>query len=141
MLLILWYYCTSQGARGHAIHTKKPVILFIIGFVRTVTCGGWAYITSSDDHDAHDVFMILYMLLTLPYMLMSISTGSSLTLLSKISPSTSSTATKYRKIVASAFFLAIVPMVYYFIQHKVHAVAGGNNLIFLSVYMTKSLKS
>jgi hypothetical protein len=29
--------------------------------VRTLSCGGWVYITSSDDHDVHDVLMITYM--------------------------------------------------------------------------------
>jgi hypothetical protein len=34
-------------------------------------------------------------------------------------------AIKYRKYLASAFFGTLVPLVYFFIQHKVHRVAGG----------------
>ena len=46
-----------------------PVFLSVLGVVRTLTCGGWVYITSSDDHDVHDVLMILYIVLNLPWML------------------------------------------------------------------------
>lgn len=34
-------------------------------------------------------------------------------------------AIKYRKIFATSFFGTIVPLVYFFIQHKVHKVPGG----------------
>lgn len=36
-------------------------------------------------------------------------------------------AIKYRKIFATSFFATIVPLVYFFIQHKVHKVAGGKS--------------
>lgn len=32
---------------------------------------------------------------------------------------------KYRKLAASLFFGTMIPLIYYFIQHKVHQVAGG----------------
>lgn len=41
----------------------------MIGLIRTLSCGGWVYITSTDDHDVHDVFMILYMVCNLPWMI------------------------------------------------------------------------
>lgn len=34
-------------------------------------------------------------------------------------------AIKYRKYLAGAFFGTLVPLVYFFIQHKVHRVPGG----------------
>lgn len=34
-------------------------------------------------------------------------------------------AIKYRKYIAGAFFGTLIPLVYFFIQHKVHRVAGG----------------
>lgn len=34
-------------------------------------------------------------------------------------------AVKYRKIFAGSFFGTLVPLIYFFIQHKVHRVAGG----------------
>ena len=35
-------------------------------------------------------------------------------------------ALKYRKIIAGAFFGTLIPLIYYFIQHKVHKVPGGS---------------
>jgi hypothetical protein len=45
-----------------------PGIVLATGVLRTLSCGGWVYITSSDDHDAHDFLMILYIVLNLPWM-------------------------------------------------------------------------
>ena len=85
-----------------------------MGLVRTLTCGGWTYITSTDDHDWHDILMISYIVATLPW-----TTGC--IALSPANPQ----AIKYRKYLASAFFGTLVPLIYFFIQHKVHRVAGG----------------
>ncbi|KAJ3734145.1 hypothetical protein DFJ43DRAFT_1170983 [Lentinula guzmanii] len=65
---------------------------------------GWVYITSSDDHDVHDVFMISYIVLNLPWMIGGY-----------IQPPRD----------AQAFFLSIVPLVYFFVQHKVHRIPGA----------------
>jgi len=35
------------------------------------------------------------------------------------------TAIRYRKVLAGCFFGTLVPLVYFFIQHKVHKVAGA----------------
>jgi hypothetical protein len=43
--------------------------VFVFGVIRTLSCGGWVYVTSSDDHDVHDVFMITYMVCNIPWML------------------------------------------------------------------------
>lgn len=48
--------------------SSLPAIVFVSGIIRTLSCGGWVYITSSDDHDAHDIFMITYIVLNLPWM-------------------------------------------------------------------------
>lgn len=64
-LVYLQYQHQSQGSRT----SFWPRILFLIGLIRTLSCGGWVYITSTDDHDAHDVFMILYMVCNLPWMI------------------------------------------------------------------------
>lgn len=39
-------------------------------------------------------------------------------------------AMKYRKLAAILFFGTMVPLIYFFIQHKVHQVAGGKYLDF-----------
>lgn len=85
-----------------------------MGIFRTLTCGGWTYVTSTDDHDWHDIFMISYLVATLPWTLGCLA----------LSPANAK-AVKYRKYLASAFFGTLVPLIYFFIQHKVHKVAGG----------------
>lgn len=85
-----------------------------MGIFRTLTCGGWTYVTSTDDHDWHDIFMISYLVATLPWTLGCLA----------LSPN-NARAVKYRKYLASAFFGTLVPLIYFFIQHKVHKVPGG----------------
>ncbi|KAL1863097.1 Protein cwh43 [Diaporthe australafricana] len=93
---------------------KLPAFVAFWGIFRTFTCGGWTYITSTDDHDWHDVFMIAYLLATIPWTFGCIA-------LSPPNP----TAIKYRKYVSGAFYGSIIPLIYFFIQHKVHRVAGA----------------
>lgn len=124
-LLLIFNYLKfkSQGP-------KMAVTAFICGVVRTFTCGGWVYITSTDDHDAHDVFMIAYIVLTLPWEICT-------TLLSP----KGLTQRRGRFWTSFTFFAMLVPLIYWFIQHKVHIVAGAYSyyaycewlLIFLDV--------
>ena len=94
-----------------------PKIIAAIGVLRTFLCGGWVYVTSTDDHDFHDIAMIGYLVCTLPWTLGIIA-------MSPINPK----AIKYRKIVAGSFFATLVPLIYFFIQHKIHRVPGGNRI-------------
>lgn len=64
--------------------------------------------------------MISYLVATLPWMVGCIA-------LSPPNPK----AIKYRKYLACSFFGTLVPMIYFYIQHKVHRVAGGK--LFLAV--------
>jgi hypothetical protein len=107
-LIFLWYLLTCR--RGTAL----PKIIAGIGLFRTLLCGGWVYVTSTDDHGFHDITMIGYILCTLPWTLGVIS-------MSPLNPR----ALKYRKLIAGAFFGMLVPLIYFFIQHKVHKVPGG----------------
>ena len=61
-LVLLQYYLRRQSA------SLLPLIVCITGIVRTLSCGGWVYITSTDDHDVHDVLMILYIVCNIPWM-------------------------------------------------------------------------
>ncbi|KAF8604664.1 hypothetical protein BDV93DRAFT_522363 [Ceratobasidium sp. AG-I] len=108
-LVFLWWFVT----RIH--HPTAAGIIAISGVIRTVSCGGWVYITSNDDHDVHDVLMILYMVCNLPWMLGSIA----------YTPPGNHKSRRLRKIVAGLFFGALPPMIYCFIQHKVHRVPGA----------------
>ncbi|KAI3339456.1 Frag1/DRAM/Sfk1 family protein [Ustulina deusta] len=107
-LVALWYLLTARPGKS------LPKLVAAMGIFRTLTCGGWTYVTSTDDHDWHDIFMISYLLATIPW------TAGCLAL----SPPNAK-AIKYRKYIATAFFTTIIPMVYFFIQHKIHRVAGA----------------
>ncbi|RAO65321.1 uncharacterized protein BHQ10_001333 [Talaromyces amestolkiae] len=107
-LVFLWYLMTARPG------STLPKVVAFTGVFRTLTCGGWTYVTSTDDHDWHDIFMISYLVATLPWTLGCLA----------LSPA-NRRAVKYRKVLASLFFGTLVPLVYYFIQHKVHKVAGA----------------
>jgi len=107
-LVGLWYIFTRRP------NSSLPKFIAGVGIFRTLTCGGWTYVTSTDDHDWHDIFMISYLVATLPWTLGCVA-------LSPKNP----TALKYRKVLAGSFFGTLVPLIYFFIQHKVHRVAGA----------------
>ncbi|CAL5870220.1 uncharacterized protein PFLUO_LOCUS4455 [Penicillium psychrofluorescens] len=107
-LVFLWYILTARP------NSTLPKIVAGVGIFRTLTCGGWTYVTSTDDHDWHDIFMISYLVATLPWTLGCLA----------LSPN-NRRAVKYRKIMAGLFFGTLVPLIYYFIQHKVHKVPGA----------------
>ncbi|KAK9248139.1 Frag1/DRAM/Sfk1 family-domain-containing protein [Lipomyces tetrasporus] len=90
-----------------------PKVHAMVGLLRTFTCGGWVYITSTDDHDWHDIFMIAYLLLTIPWTIGGI----------KIS--TKGKALRWRKVFGIAFYVMIIPLVYFFIQHKINHIPGA----------------
>lgn len=106
-LVILWFLLTV------AHRPRLSMMIFISGLMRTLTCGGWTYVTSTDDHDWHDIFMISYMVLTIPW-----TVGCTLC-------TRDANARKWRKIAATCFFGSIPPLIYFFIQHKVHHIAGA----------------
>lgn len=106
---LLLALCHIKLGRG-----KMGIVATISGIARTFSCGGWVYITSTDDHDAHDIFMITYIVLTLPWTIC----------ITRLSPKRSSIR-KARFYIASTFFGSLVPLVYLFIQHKVHRVPGA----------------
>ncbi|RKP33857.1 integral plasma membrane protein [Dimargaris cristalligena] len=125
LLILLWFALCQATPQGRAQWTPK--VLLGVGLVRTVSCGGWVYITSTDDHTTHDVAMITYMLCTLPYMLCMLST-TAYTPLALTHRRGLEAAKKWRGIFFFSFFAAIVPLVYYFIQHKVHHVPGAYSI-------------
>ena len=104
-LVFLWYLLT---------HNK---FLLWVGLLRTVSCGGWVYITSTDDHATHDIAMVFYVISTLPWMLSVLYVDSQHSL-----------ALKRRRVLTLLFFGTLIPMIYFFIQHKVHHVPGGKKI-------------
>ena len=107
-LVALFYFLTRRP------NSNLPGIIAGTGLFRSLTCGGWTYVTSTDDHDWHDIFMVSYLVSTVPWTLGCLA-------LSPPNP----VAIKYRKIFAGLFFATLIPLTYFFIQHKVHKVAGG----------------
>ncbi|KAL5435682.1 hypothetical protein PMIN07_001921 [Paraphaeosphaeria minitans] len=107
-LVGLWYVLTRRP------NSTLPKFILGVGIFRTLTCGGWTYITSTDDHDWHDIFMISYLVSTIPWTFGVIA----------MSPKNPA-AVQYRKYLSGAFYATIIPLVYFFIQHKVHHVAGA----------------
>ncbi|KJA22967.1 hypothetical protein HYPSUDRAFT_201775 [Hypholoma sublateritium FD-334 SS-4] len=99
----------------HASSPALATLVFGAGIVRTLSCGGWVYITSTDDHDVHDFMMILYMVCNLPWMLGTIAA----------TPPTRVAVIRKRKLIAAGFFASLGPLVYFFIQHKVHRIPGA----------------
>ncbi|KAF9158827.1 hypothetical protein BGX21_011207 [Mortierella sp. AD011] len=113
MLCYLWYLLTVRnipvnGSKGFA------KFLFTNDVIRTVACGGWVYVTSSDDHDIHDIAMIVYLLCTIPHVIGTIKTAPQIP-----------KAQQYRKLFAYTFFGALVPMIHFFIQHNIHRIPGA----------------
>ncbi|OBZ86808.1 Protein CWH43 [Choanephora cucurbitarum] len=113
VLVCLWYVYTTACIRTSTVSFGK--CLFAVGLMRTVACGGWVYITSTDDHSIHDVSMVLYLLLTLPWQLGVLYTC----------PDTDKVAIKRRRLLTIAFFGTLPPMIYFFLQHKMHHVPGA----------------
>lgn len=111
-LVYLWYICTTVSTRTCSKRLGK--MLLSVGIIRTISCGGWVFITSTDDHSIHDIAMVIYLLCTLPWQIGVLYT----------SPNNAATLKK-RKIFSALFFGTLPPMIYYFIQHKVHRVPGG----------------
>lgn len=109
--MFLWYILTARPG------SVLPNFVAGVGVFRTLTCGGWTYVTSTDDHGWHDIFMVSYLVATVPWTLGCLA----------LSPNNPQ-AVRYRKRLAACFFGTLVPLVYFFIQHKVHKVAGGKSL-------------
>ncbi|KAK8221845.1 Protein cwh43 [Zalaria obscura] len=108
LLVGLWYILTARPG------ATLPKFVAGVGIFRTLTCGGWTYVTSTDDHDWHDIFMISYLVATLPWTI-------GCYMLSPPNPRTLYWRTRF----GGAFFATLVPLVYFFIQHKVHRVPGA----------------
>jgi len=108
----------SKPSSSHAI------ILALVGSLRTVAAGGFIYITSSDDHDMHDIAMAVYLILTPPWMY--ITSGSLAAQPNKETLMATSSkdllahqARRMRRLAAIGFFSMMPFMIYFFYRHKV----------------------
>ncbi|KAI9754884.1 MAG: hypothetical protein M1815_005383 [Lichina confinis] len=110
--LVFFYYLVTRRP-----NSLLPELVAGTGLFRSLTCGGWTYVTSTDDHGWHDIFMVSYLVATLPWMFGCFA-------LSPPNPQ----AIKYRKMLSGLFLGTLVPLTYFFIQHKVHKVAGAYSI-------------
>ncbi|WWD19737.1 hypothetical protein CI109_104201 [Kwoniella shandongensis] len=92
--------------------TLVDIELFV-GIARTFCCGGWVYITSRDHHDIHDLFMILYLLLTLPWMALSTQNCSD------------PDSRKKRRLPFYGFLATIPPLIWLYYRHSVMRIPGS----------------
>ncbi|KAH9178361.1 putative fgf receptor activating protein [Lactarius sanguifluus] len=96
-----------------AINSGPRFILLAFGYL----LNRHAYPSSAlpgffDNHDVHDVLMILYIVLNLPWMFGNIRLSQG-------------RVRRQRIRVASLFWLSLLPMIYFFVQHKVYRVPGA----------------
>ncbi|KAI8967547.1 Frag1/DRAM/Sfk1 family-domain-containing protein [Mycotypha africana] len=110
-LLLLWFFYSTYSAK--TVTKGYGLVLLIVGIIRTVACGGFVYITSTDDHLTHDIMMILYLLCTVPWQV------------GVLYATENPVAVRWRKFITTAFFTTLPPMIYFFIQHKVNRVPGA----------------
>ncbi|RKP26553.1 Frag1/DRAM/Sfk1 family-domain-containing protein [Syncephalis pseudoplumigaleata] len=118
-ILGLWYLYASS--KLHHPPTLARVLLGV-GLVRTVACGVFVYITSTDHHDVHDIGMLLYILCTFPYMAGIIWCER------RLSGVAVQQAVRWRKRLGILFVATLGPLLYYFLQHKVHRVKGAYSI-------------
>jgi hypothetical protein len=151
------YYCHKSE------RSSLPGWVFVSGIIRTLACGGWVYITSTDDHDAHDIFMISYIVFNVPWMLGGVActpcnrisirrrrwancceNGSQLynvlMSLENVLP--------WRELICcqmwfllnvSSFFATLIPLGYFFVQHKIHRIPGGSYSPSIHTFLPYSL--
>lgn len=136
-LLILLAFLSHRLQRPSS---SLPGALAVVAALRTLLCGGWVFVTSSDHADAHDACMVLcvyflpprtretrltrprrsYIVSNLPYMILQ-------TILTP-NTATARAAKTARRLLGTAFFATLVPLVYYYLRHKSDRVAGAYSI-------------
>ena len=84
-----------------------------INLLRTLCCGGWTYVTSTDNGFTHDCFMLLYIIFNFIYL----SIGTQLTNNGKLK--------KFRLCLTLYFISSLLPMFYQYFEHKLNRIPGA----------------
>lgn len=106
----------------------KPAILLFVGVLRTFACGGWVYVTSTDDHFFHDIAMFLYLALTPPWMFITSGSLAQPSFGARLEASGDNLALKARRMrrIASFCFFACTPfMGLFFYRHNALRIPGA----------------
>ncbi|KAG0283606.1 hypothetical protein BGZ97_008470, partial [Linnemannia gamsii] len=75
MLCYLWYLLILKNIPSSGGSDSYAKLLLANDVIRTIACGGWVYVTSSDDHGIHDFAMIIYLLCTVPHVIGTIKSA------------------------------------------------------------------
>lgn len=101
-------------------------ITSILGIIRVFAAGAWIYVPSGDWNLFHDITMVVYLAITIIYHAGLASLKSDL-----LGKGGSVWKESLSNRLTSFCFLCTLPiatgMIYFFIQHKVNIVPGGNN--------------
>ncbi|WFD34418.1 Protein cwh43 [Malassezia cuniculi] len=104
------------------ISVSRGASVFTVGVLRTLSCGGWMFVTSSDHGLAHDVGMAAYLVFTPIWMILcSTSLGGGDAVAHR-------RAQRLRAFAALIFYACVPFMIYYYIQHKVKRVPGAYSI-------------
>lgn len=108
--------------------SPKASILLFVGILRTLACGGWVYVTSTDDHLVHDIAMFVYLALTPPWMFItsgSLAQPPSVKNAAKSDDNLASKARKMRRIACVSFFACTPYMGFFFYRHNALRIPGA----------------
>ncbi|RKO97158.1 hypothetical protein CAUPRSCDRAFT_6932, partial [Caulochytrium protostelioides] len=130
--LMLWInhtlYSRVPGYDGQHTAGWLAKATLVVGLIRTLSCAGWVFVTSTNNGLIHDVGMIVYLVAGFVYMiLLTVQSNrearfQSLDALS-LRPVTRTPQYRTRAIIA---FMSLLPcLVYYYLLHKVHRVPGA----------------
>ncbi|KAJ9479393.1 Protein CWH43 [Pseudozyma hubeiensis] len=108
--------------------SPKASILLFVGILRTLACGGWVYVTSTDDHLVHDIAMFAYLALTPPWMFItsgSLAQPPSVKNPAKSDDKLASKARQMRRIACFSFFSCTPFMGFFFYRHNALRIPGA----------------
>ncbi|CBQ73327.1 related to CWH43-putative sensor/transporter protein [Sporisorium reilianum SRZ2] len=125
LLVFLSALLVSLSTPGRS---AKASILLVVGVFRTLACGGWVYVTSTDDHFFHDIAMFAYLALTPPWMFITSGSLAQQRAGHQSAASDDKLAAKARKMrrIACLSFFACTPfMGFFFYRHNVLRIPGA----------------
>lgn len=108
--------------------SAKASILLFVGVLRTLACGGWVYVTSTDDHLFHDIAMFVYLALTPPWMFITSGSLAQPSIGGRTPHTHDKLAAKARRMrgIACFSFFACTPLMgYFFYRHNALRIPGA----------------
>lgn len=110
-----------------AFTQARPIggsFLTLVGVLRTISCGGWIFVTSTDHSLVHDVMMGLYIGLTPLWMGLCLTQLGPRTTASERDMRAHKNAQVLRVLSAIVFYACTPFMVHFYLQHRVQRIPG-----------------